>query len=185
MLADELAVDVNISVIIDRSEAQESAFPALGMRGEMALIPDETVVPAHVGRMGDEGLRQLDHRRAVHVIFVQRLWVGPHRRGGVDVVVAAVPRRSLAAVEAGEPVAIRIDRPVPWPIEIHRLAHVGADQHRLRLSSGGHQEDSQERRNQRIMRSIMRGTVSLRQILCTAHLFQPADGAVEFEVAVA
>src|SRR4051794_41172229 len=144
MLAGELAVDVNVGVIIDRSEAQEGALTALGMRGEMALIPDETVIPAHVGRMGDEGLRQLDHRRAVHVIFVERLWIRAHGRSGVDVLIAAMPRRSLATVKAGEAVAIWIDRPVPWTIEIDRLAHVGADQHRLRLGRGGRERESKE-----------------------------------------
>ena len=144
MLADELAVDVNVGVIIDRPEAQERTLTGLGVHGKMALVPDEAVVPAHVRRMGDKGLRQVDHRRAVHVIFVQRLWIRVHGRGGVDVVVAPVPGRSLAAVEAGEAVAIRIDRPVPRSIEVDRLAHVGADQHRLCLSGGGREEEEKQ-----------------------------------------
>ena len=54
MLPGELAVDVNVGVIIDGAEAQEGALAGLRMRGEAALVPNEPVVAAHVGRMGDE-----------------------------------------------------------------------------------------------------------------------------------
>src|SRR5205823_12452330 len=71
MLADELAVDVNVGVIIDRPEAQERTLTGLGVHGKMALVPDEAVVPAHVRRMGDKGLRQV--RSEEHTSELQSL----------------------------------------------------------------------------------------------------------------
>ena len=128
MLPDELAVEVHIGVIIDRPEAQECAFAWPRVGSEAPLVPDQPVIVAHLGRVGQERLRKMDRRRAVHVELVERPGVAPHRFGHVEIAVAPCRRRRIGTVKVLEAGAVLVRRPGPGAVEVDGRTHVGADQ---------------------------------------------------------
>ena len=128
--AEPLAVEPGLGGIVRRAEAHEipHAFARRGI--EAALVPDQSLVVAHLRRVGQPARRQLGPRRGVHVVLVERERVRRARRVDIGVVPAPVPGPRFAAMEARHAVAIGIDRIRPGPVERDAVAQVGSREDR-------------------------------------------------------
>ena len=125
MVPELAAVEEDQGAVLDGAEAEEGALPGAVRGGEASLVPDEAVIMAQGRILGDPGRGQVGGRRAGHVIFEQGVGIGALDLRDVDILPAAVAVAGGIAVEAGDAVAIGVDRPVPGAGQVEQVAHVG------------------------------------------------------------
>ncbi len=129
MVADQLAVEIDVGGIVNGGETQKDALADAGWRVELTLIPHQAVIVAQGRIVADPGARDGGHGSAAQIVLEERAG-GISLHGLLDINVGAASLGGIlgVAVEVGQAVAVGIDRPVPWAGQTDAVAQVAINQ---------------------------------------------------------